>query len=104
MRSICLCFRVHHPFHLQQFNISDVGSGKSYYDDLRIEKEIHDACVNYYLPSNDFILSLINQHKDRFKVAFYISSTASDQFLMFHPEMLTGLRRLADTGMVDFLG
>lgn len=104
MRSICLCFRVHHPFHFQQFNISDVGSGKSYYDDLRIEKEIHEACVNYYLPSNDFISSLINQHKDQFKLAFYISSTASDQFLMFHPEVLTGLRQLADTRMVDFLG
>jgi alpha-amylase len=104
MRSICLCFRVHHPFHFQQFNLSDVGSGKSYYDDLRIEKEIHEACINYYLPSNDFLLSLINQHKDKFKLAFYISSTASDQFLMFHPEVLTGLRQLTDTRMVDFLG
>lgn len=104
MRSICLCFRVHHPFHFQQFNISDVGRGKSYYDDIRIEKEIHEASVNTYLPSNDFLYNLINQHKDQFKVAFYISSTASDQFMMFHPEVLSGFRQLADTGQVDFLG
>ena len=104
MRSICLCFRVHHPFHLQQFNLSDVGRGKSYYDDIRIEKEIHEASINSYLPSNEFLLSLINQHQDRFKLAFYISSTASDQFMMYHPEVLTGFRQLADTGQVDFLG
>lgn len=104
MRSICLYFRIHHPFHFQLFQTSDVGSSKSYYDDLRIEKEIKDATLNYYLPSNDFLFGLVKQYKEQFKLAFYISSTASDQFLMYEPEVLPSFNRLADTNLVDFLG
>lgn len=104
MRSICFCFRVHHPFHFQLFHTSDVGTSKSYYDDLRIEREIKDAAINYYLPSNDFLLDLVKQYKGQFKLAFYISSTASDQFLMYEPEVLPSFNRLADTNLVDFLG
>lgn len=71
---------------------------------MKIENEIHVASVHTYLPSNDFLLSLINKHQNRFKAAFYVSSTASDQFMMFHPEVLSGFRQLADTRQVDFLG
>lgn len=104
MRSICLCFRVHHPFHFQLFHISDVGSSKSYYDDLRIENEIHDAAIHYYLPTNDFLLNVIKQSKGQFKPGFYISSTASDQFLMYEPGVLTSFSKLAETRHIDFLG
>lgn len=104
MRSICLCFRVHHPFHFQLFHISDVGSSKSYYDDLRIENEINDAALHYYLPSNDFLLRLIEQYNGQFNLGFYISSTASDQFLMYEPEVLKSFAKLVDTNYTDLLG
>ena len=104
MRNICLCFQVHHPFHFQTFRFSDIDSAKSYYDDQRIEREIRDAVINYYLPSNDFLLRQIKKYKGKLKVAFYISGTASDQFLMYEPQILTSFRQLADTGHVDFLG
>lgn len=104
MKNICLCFQVHHPFHFQTFRFLDIGSTKSYYDDQRIEREINEAAINYYLPSNDFLLKLINKYKGKLKVAFYISGTAIDQFLMYEPEVLTSFRQLADTGHVEFLG
>ncbi len=104
MKSICLNFQVHHPFHFQTFRFLDIGSEKSYYDDLRIEREINEAAINYYLPSNNFLLKLINKSKGKLKVAFYISSTAIDQFLMYEPEVLTSFRQLAETGQVEFLG
>lgn len=104
MKNICLCFQVHHPFHIQAFRFSDIDSTKSYYDGPRIEREINDAVINYYLPSNDFLLRLINKYEGKLKVAFYISGTASDQFLMYEPEVLSSFRLLADTGQVDFLG
>lgn len=104
MRSICLCFRVHHPFHFQLFHISDVGSTKSYYDDLRIESEINDAAIHYYLPSNDFLTRLVNQYSGQFNLGLYISSTASDQFLMYEPEVLNSFAKLVDTKQVDLLG
>lgn len=104
MKNICLCFHVHHPFHFQTFKSSDIGTNKPYFDDVRIEKEIHEAAINYYLPSNSFLLKLINQFKGKLKLAFYISGTASDQFLMYQPKVLTSFRELADTGNVEFLG
>lgn len=104
MRSICLCFRVHHPFHFQLFHLSDVGSTKSYYDDLRIESEITEAAIHYYLPSNDFLLSLINKYQGQFNFGLYISSTASDQFLMYKPEVLNSFTKLVETNYADLLG
>lgn len=104
MKSICLCFQVHYPFHFQSFRFLDIGSNKSYYDDLRIEREINEAATNYYLPANEFLLKLINKSKGKLKLAFYISGTAIDQFLMYEPEVLTSFRQLADTGQVEFLG
>jgi alpha-amylase len=104
MKSICLCFQVHHPFHFQTYRFLDVGSTKSYYDDPRIEREINEAATNFYLPSNDFLLKLIHKCKGKLKLAFYISGTAIDQFLMYEPEVLTSFRQLADTGQVEFLG
>ncbi|HAH25789.1 MAG TPA: alpha-amylase [Prolixibacteraceae bacterium] len=104
MKNICLCFQVHHPFHFQAFRFTDIDSNKSYYDDLRIEREINDAVTNYYSPSNDFLLKLIKKHPGKLKMAFYISGTASDQFLLYEPHVLTSFRELAHTGQVDFLG
>lgn len=104
MKNICLCFQVHHPFHFQTFRFLDIGSTKSYYDDLRIEREINEAAINYYLPTNDYLLKLIKKNNGKLKVAFYISGTAIDQFLMYEPEVLNSFRQLADTGHVEFLG
>jgi alpha-amylase len=104
MKSISLSFQIHHPFHFQTFRFLDIGTKKSYYDDLRIEREINEAATNYYLPANEFLLKLIKKQKEKLKVAFYISGTAIDQFLMYEPEVLTSFRQLADTGQVEFLG
>jgi len=104
MKSICLCFQIHHSSHLQTFRFLDIGGNKSYYDVPCVEKAITEAAANYYLPSNDFILSLINKYKEKLKFTFYISGSAIDLFLMYAPEVLTSFRTLADTGQVDFLG
>lgn len=104
MKSISLCFQIHHPFHFQTFRFLDIGTNKSYYDDRRIEREINEAAINYYLPANKILLKLINKSKGKLKIAFYISGTAIDQFLMYEPDVLTSFRQLADTGQVEFLG
>jgi len=104
MKSICLCFQVHHPFHFQTFRFLDIATNKSYYDDHRIEREINEAATNFYLPTNKFILDLIRKYKGKLKLAFYISGTAIDQFLMYEPEVLNSFKQLAETGQVEFLG
>lgn len=73
MKGICLCFQVHHSFHFQTYRFLDIGSNKSYFDDLRIEREINEAAINYYLPSNNFLLKLINKYKGKLKMAFELA-------------------------------
>lgn len=104
MKNICLFFQIHHPFSHRVFRFFDIGESKSYYDDIRIEREIQDAVKNYYIPTNDWLLKLIHQNKGNLKLSYNISDTALDQFLIYAPELLTSFRKLADTGEVDFTG
>ena len=104
MKNICIYFQIHHPFSFQTFRFFEIGESKSYYDDLRIEREINEATTNYYLPTNEFLLKLIFQLKGQLKLSFYISGTALDQFLMYAPMMINSFRLLADTGQVEFIG
>lgn len=104
MKNICLYFQIHHPFSFQTFRFFDVGEYKSYYDDLRIEKEIQEASTNYYIPTNNFLLKLIYHYRGQLKISFYISGTAMDQFLSYSPILMSSFKQLADTGMVEFAG
>jgi len=104
MKNICLYFQIHHPFSFQTFRYFDVGESKSYYDEWRIEREIREAAINYYLPANNYFLKLIHQYKGNLKLSFNISGTALDQFLIYAPELLTSFMQLADTGQVEFTG
>jgi alpha-amylase len=104
MKNICLYFQIHHSFHQKIFRFFDIGDSKSYFDDLRIEREIQDAVANFYLPTNDFLLTLINQYHGKLKLVYNISDTALDQFLRYTPELFTSFRKLADTGHVEFTG
>lgn len=104
MKNLCLFFQIHHPFSFQTFRFFDIGESKSYYDDLRIERDILNAVSNYYLPVNNYLLKLIHQYKGNLKISFNISDTALDQFLIYAPKLCTSFRQLADTGQVEFTG
>lgn len=104
MKHICLYFQIHHPFHYRIFHFLDVGKSKSYYDDYRIEKEIQEMATYSYLPTNKFLLKLLEQMKGNLKLTFHLSGTAIDQFLMYSPETLSSFTQLAQTGQVEFTG
>jgi len=104
MKNICLYFQIHHPFSFQTFRFFDIGESRSYYDDLRIEREIQDAKTNYYIPTNNYLLKLIHQYKGNLRFSYNISGTALDQFLIYAPELIASFRQLADTGLVEFTG
>lgn len=103
MKSINLIFQIHHPFHFQTFRFMDIETGKSYYDEQRIENEITNFATNYYLPTNEFLLKLISNKKNKLKIVFYISGTAIDLFTIYQPEVISSFRKLSDTGHVEFL-
>ena len=63
-------------------------------------RKVADKC---YLPANRIILDLIRKHKGKFKVTFSLSGIVINQFRLYAPEVLESFRKLAATGMVEFL-
>jgi len=63
-------------------------------------RKVADKC---YLPANSIILDLIQKNKGKFKVTFSLSGLAINQFRLYAPEVLDSFRKLAETGMVEFL-
>ena len=102
-KALCLYFQVHQPFRLKRYRFFDLGHDHYYYDDYANESIMRKVAVKCYLPANKILLDLIEKHKGKFKVAFSITGIAINQFRLYAPEVLESFRKLADTGMVEFL-
>jgi len=102
-KAICLYFQVHQPFRLKRYRFFDLGHDHYYYDDFSNESIMRKVAEKCYLPANNIILDLINKHKGKFKVTFSLSGLAITQFRLYAPEVLDSFRKLAETGLVEFL-
>jgi alpha-amylase len=102
-KAICLYFQVHQPFRLKRYRFFDLGHDHYYYDDYSNESIMRKVADKCYLPANKIILELIQKHKGKFKVTFSLSGLAINQFRLYAPEVLDSFRKLAETGMVEFL-
>ncbi len=103
-KAICFYFQVHQPFRLKRYRFFDLGHDHYYYDDFSNESIMRKVAAKCYLPANNMILDLIQKHKGKFKVAFSLSGLVINQFRLYAPEVLDSFRKLAETGMVEFLG
>jgi alpha-amylase len=102
-KAICLYFQVHQPFRLKRYRFFDLGHDHYYYDDFSNESIMRKVAEKCYLPANKVIMDLIEKHKGKFKVTFSLSGLAISQFRLYAPEVLESFRKLAETGMVEFL-
>lgn len=102
-KAICLYFQVHQPFRLKRYRFFDLGRDHYYYDDYSNESIMRKVAGKCYLPANEIIADLIARHKGKFKVTFSLSGLVINQFRLYAPEVLDSFRRLAETGMVEFL-
>ncbi len=102
-KAICLYFQVHQPFRLKRYRFFDLGHDHYYYDDFSNESIMRKVADKCYLPANEVILNLIQKHKGKFKVTFSLSGLAINQFRLYAPDVLDSFRKLAETGMVEFL-
>ena len=102
-KAICLYFEVHQPFRLKRYRFFDLGHDHYYYDDFTNESILRKVAEKCYLPANKIIMDLITKHKGKFKVTFSLSGIVIDQFRLYAPEVLDSFRKLAETGMVEFL-
>jgi alpha-amylase len=103
MKSISLSFQVHQSFRLKKYRFFDVGNDSYYYDDFENERKIRYAAENFYLPTNEILIGLLQKYRGRFKIAFSISGTAIDLFCLYAPEVIESFQRMADTEGVEFL-
>lgn len=102
-KAICLYFQVHQPFRLKRYRFFDLGHDHYYYDDYLNESIMRKVAEKCYLPANKIILDLIIKHKGKFKVTFSLSGLVINQFRLYAPEVLDSFKKLAETGMVEFL-
>ena len=102
-KAICFYFQVHQPFRLKRYRFFDLGHDHYYYDDFSNESIMRKVAEKCYLPANSIILDLIHKHKGKFKVSFCLSGLAISQFRLYAPEVLESFKKLAETGMVEFL-
>jgi alpha-amylase len=102
-KAICFYFQVHQPFRLKRYRFFDLGNDHYYYDDYSNESILRKVADKCYLPANNIILDLINKHKGKFKVTFSLTGLIINQFRLYAPEVLDSFRKLAETGMVEFM-
>ena len=103
MKQICFYFQIHQPFRLKRYRFFNIGKDHYYYDDFSNEEIMQRIAADSFVPANRMLFDLINQYKGRFKVAFSISGTALEQLETHAPEVINGLRQLAETGNVEFI-
>lgn len=106
MAAVVLYLHVHQPFRIKNYSLFNIGDDPTYFDtdELRLnnQKILNKVAHKSYLPFNDLLLKIINEHPD-FKVSFSISGVALDQFETYMPEVLESFQKLVATGNVELI-
>ena len=103
MKTICFYFQIHQPYRLKRYRFFNIGGDHYYYDDFANEDFIQQIAERSFNPANRVLLDMINENKGKFKFAISISGVALEQLEIYSPEVIDGLKLLADTGCVEFL-
>jgi len=101
MASVCFYFQVHQPFRLRNYSVFETGA--DYFDEAKNGEICRKVAHKCYLPANNLLLKLIEEHQGDFKVSFSITGVVLDQFARYAPEVMSTFHALAETGCVEFL-
>jgi len=103
MKSVCLYFKIHQPYRLKRYRFFDIGNDHYYFDDFADDDIISRVAQTSYIPMAETLLEMIKENEGNFKCAISISGTAIEQLQQYVPEFIELLKKLADTGCVEFL-
>lgn len=103
MPSVTLYFKVHHPYHLQEYSLKDINVTHDYLNEEVTAAHISQVADECYLPCNNILYSLLRQYKNRFKVAFSISGVTLGILEKYRPDVVKSFRQLVRTGKVEIL-
>lgn len=103
MKAICFYFQIHQPFRLKRYRFFDIGNDHYYYDDFANDDIITRIAQRSYIPAAQSLLKMIEETKGKFRCALSITGVALEQCEQYVPEFVDLLKKLADTGKVEFL-
>lgn len=103
MKAICFYFQIHQPFRLKRYRFFDIGNDHYYYDDFANDDIISRIAYRSYIPAAETLYNMIQEGKGKFKCAISITGVALEQCEQYVPEFIDILKKLADTGKVEFL-
>ena len=103
MKAISLNFEIHQPMRLKRYRFFDIGNDHYYYDDFLNDDIVTRIAQQAYIPAAQTLLRMVQEGKGAFRCSIAISGVAIEQFEQYVPEMIDLLKKLADTGYVEFL-
>ncbi len=103
MKAICFYFQIHQPFRLKRYRFFDIGNDHYYYDDFANDDIITRIAQRSYIPAAETLLKMIEESKGKFRCAISITGVALEQCEQYVPEFVDLLKKLTDTGKVEFL-
>lgn len=104
MKAINFIFQIHQPYRLKRYRFFEIGNDHYYYDDFANDEIITRIAQRSYIPACETLLRMIQDSKGKFRCAIAISGDALEQSEQYVPELIDLLKKLADTGKVEFLG
>lgn len=103
MKAISFNFEIHQPKRLKRYRFFDIGNDHYYYDDFLNDDIISSLAQRSYIPAAQTLLRMLQNTEIPFKCSVAISGIAIEQFEQDVPEMIDLLKKMADTGKVEFL-
>lgn len=103
MKNVCFYFKIHQPYRLKRYRFFDIGNDHYYYDDFANDEIVSRLAENSYIPMAETLLQIIKEYGSEFKCSISITGTAIEQLQQYVPEFIELLKKLADTGNVEFL-
>ena len=103
MKAICFYFQIHQPFRLKRNRVFDIGNDHYNYDDFANDDIITNIAERSYIPAAETLLRMIEETKGKFRCAISITGVALEQCEQYVPQFVDLLKKLADTGSVEFL-
>ncbi len=103
MKAICFYFQIHQPFRLKRYRFFDIGNDHYYYDDFANDDILTRIAQHSYIPAAESLLRMIEESKGKFRYALSITGVALEQCEQYVPEFIDLLKKLAETGRVEFL-
>ena len=103
MKAVSFNFEIHQPFRLKRYRFFDIGNDHYYYDDFLNDDIVTRIAAQSYMPAAETLLRMINDTKGAFRCSISITGAAIEQFEQYVPEFIDLLKKLADTGKVEFL-